>query len=66
MSEKIYVKPNTGADGKPYKVRLPHKPSDFLPEEGSEVALDAYWTRRINDHSVVVVDPKARKTTTKE
>lgn len=56
----VYIKPNTTADGAPFKVRLPNKPHEFLSESGMEVERTPYWQRRICDGSVVVAKkPKA-------
>lgn len=65
MSE-IYVKPNIDpATAKPYQVRLPDKPREFLPEEGKAVEKSKYWVRRLRDLSVVEAKaPKAVKATT--
>lgn len=78
----IFIKPETNkATGKPYKVRMPNKPHEFLPEKGAKVEKTKYWVRRLRDGSVF--DPvakaeavkkakeeakkaKASKTTTKE
>jgi hypothetical protein len=67
----INVKPNTDkTTGQPYKIRLPGKPTQFLPDDGTEVEKNKFWIRRLRDGSVVeikaVKSAKAVKTTTKE
>lgn len=50
----IRIKPNTDkATGKPYTIRLPGKPHEFLPEGGAEVEKNKFWIRRLRDGSVV-------------
>jgi hypothetical protein len=71
---KLRIKPNTDkATGEPYKIRLPGKPHEFLPEGGAEVEKNKFWIRRLRDSSVVKTksvvpakEQKAGKTTTKE
>jgi hypothetical protein len=62
--EQIHIKPNVDTDGKPLRVRLPERPGEFLPAKGDTVDLTPFWIRRLNDGSVVRVEPK--KTTGKE
>ncbi|MEW6647191.1 MAG: DUF2635 domain-containing protein [Pseudomonadota bacterium] len=69
MSEQIFIKPKTDVEGNPYKVRLPHKPFEFLPAEGASVEKSAYWLRRIKDGSVEIAKPiksGAKNTSPKE
>jgi hypothetical protein len=67
----INVKPNTDkATGQPYKIRLPDKQTQFLPDEGAMVEKNKFWNRRLRDGSVVEIKAvptvKAVKATTKE
>lgn len=69
----IHIKPNSGVDGRPHKIRLPGKPHEFLPEGGALVEKNKFWIRRLRDGSVVyvkqsmpAVESKAVKTTKKE
>lgn len=62
----IYIKPNTGPDGKPFKVRLPDKPHMFLPDDGADVPLNTYWLRRLRDESVVEAKRPAKPKAIKE
>lgn len=55
--EHVHIKPNTDADGKPLRVRLDN-PAEFLPAEGAAVPLTPHIVRRINDGSVLVVEPR--------
>lgn len=66
--EQIHIKPNTDADGKPLRVRLPQRPGEFLPAKGDTVDLTPHWIRRLNDGSVVRVEPRVetKKQTAKE
>lgn len=56
--EQIHIKPNLDADGNPLRVRLPERPGEFLPAKGDTVDLTPHWIRRLNDGSVVRVEPK--------
>lgn len=70
----IHIKPNIDPGTKlPHKIRLPGKPHEFLPEEGTEVDKNKFWNRRLRDLSVVEIkkivpakEQKTDKTTTKE
>lgn len=61
MPEMIKVIPAKGL-----KVRMPDKPTEFLPEKGGEVPKDSYWLRRVKDGSVQLDEPKAAKSTTEK
>ncbi len=54
--QTMFVKPAPGL-----KVRLPENPRAFLPEDGAEVARDAFWLRRLRDGDVVEATPPAAK-----
>ena len=48
----IFIKPETDQAGKPFRVRLPDKPREFLPAKGARVEKNTYWLRRLRDGSV--------------
>jgi len=51
-----FVKPGVDPTSKqPYQVRLPQKPTEFMPAYGAEVPNDVNWYRRIKDGSVVEI-----------
>ena len=47
--QKIRVVPTAGL-----RVRLPHRPAEFLPAEGAEVPATAFWRRRIREGAVAL------------
>lgn len=55
--KQVFIKPATGADGQPLKVRKPDKPLELLEEAGEWVKKSIHWLRRLMDGSVVEAKP---------
>ena len=55
MRKIVFVKPLEGV-----RIRDP-KTRDVLPENGKRVELNTYWSRRIKENSVIIIESGSTK-----
>lgn len=62
----MFVKPTINPETKaPYKIRMPERSFNHLPDEGAEVPDNRFWRAHLKDGSVEIVKPAAADKTKK-